>query len=389
IIAYIFNYIIQTIIMHRVTKVCSVFAFLLLVSVITLPATAEKTEVTLTDINGKQVTLKVPVDSMVLQYSGSGGPFYTLFALEGKDGVKKIAAMDDGLNTNRNDIWKKFLEAVPELEKVPKVGEGKDLSVETVISLKPDVLVVPKDSYKGAVEVYNKVEEAGVPVVVMDYHAETLENHKKSIELMGQLLGKEEKATELFNDYKAQMDVVSNKLSQISGVKPRVYVECAGKSADEIYNTYSKYMWGALVSNCGGDNIAEGAIETYGPISQEVILKKDPEVIIYTGSYWPKESKSFRLGFASTEKSAQESLAPYLKRTGWEEISAMKNNRVYGVYHGLGRDIIDFAAFQFLAKAMYPEQFKDVDPEKNLKEFFAKYLPVDLSGVWFVEPTTQ
>jgi iron complex transport system substrate-binding protein len=372
--------------MHRITKLKTLSCIVALLCLISVSVIAEKNEVTLTDITGKQVSVNVPVDSMVIQYSGSGGPFYTLFALEGKDGVKKIAAMDSGLEINRNDIWKKFLEAVPELDKVPKVGEGKDLNVEAVISLRPDVLVVPKDSYKGAVEIYNKVEEAGVPVVVMDYHAETLENHEKSIKLMGQLLGREEKASELFNDYKAQMDVVSSRLSKITGAKPRVYVECAGKSADEVYNTYSNYMWGALVTNCRGDNIADGAIETYGPISQEVILKKDPEVIIYTGSYWPKEPKSFRLGFASTEESARESLAPYLQREGWQDLTAMKNNQVYGVYHGLSRDIIDFAAFQIVAKAIYPEEFKDVNPEENLRAFFKKYLPVELSGVWTVEP---
>nr|WP_319540688.1 ABC transporter substrate-binding protein [uncultured Methanospirillum sp.] len=359
---------------------------LLLISLLASSGFAEKAEKTLTDITGNQVTVKVPVDKMVIQYSGSGGPFYTLFALEGKDAVKKIAAIDDGLQVNRADIWNKFIEAVPELKNVPVVGSGKDLNVESVVSLKPDVLVVPKDNYDSAVEIYKKVEEAGIPVVVMDYHAETLANHEKSIELMGNLLGKEDRAKELFNDYKSQMDIVNSRLDKITEPKPRVYIECASKNAGELTNSYANYMWGALVEMCHGDNIAEGAIKTYGPLSQEVVLKKDPEVIIYTGSYWPKEPASFRLGFDSTEQKARDTLAPYLNREGWESLSATKNNRIYGIYHGLSRDIIDFAAFQYIAKSLYPEEFKDVNPEENLKTFFSKYLPVDLSGVWTLDP---
>lgn len=376
-------------VMHRRRKVVSILILVLSLFVVSSTVCAEKTEVTLTDIIGNDVTVKVPVDSMVLQYSGSGGPFYTLFALEGKDAVKKIAAIDDGLEVNRNDIWKKFVQAVPELDNVPTVGSGKDLNVETVISLNPDVVVVPQDSYKGAVEIYKKIEEAGVPVVVIDYHAETLENHKKSIELMGQLLGKEERASELYADYQAQMDVVNSRINSITSEKPRVYIECASKNADELTNSYGNYMWGALVKMCRGDNIGEGVLENYGPMSQEVILKKDPEVIIYTGSFWPKEPKSFRLGFESTEESARASLAPYLNRAGWEDLSAIKNNRVYGIYHGLSRDIIDFAAFQFIAKSLYPDEFKDVNPEENLKAFFEKYMPVELSGVWTIDPSTK
>ena len=32
-----------------------------------------------------------------------------------------------------------------------------------------------------------------------------------------------------------------------------------------------------------------------------------------------------------------------------------------------------------------PELFKDMDPEKNLAEFFDKYMPVKLDGVWTFE----
>ena len=37
-----------------------------------------------------------------------------------------------------------------------------------------------------------------------------------------------------------------------------------------------------------------------------------------------------------------------------------------------------------LAKTFYPEEFKDVDPEGTLKEFYDKFLPFSYGGVWFM-----
>jgi len=48
------------------------------------PCMGQKETITVTDLLGKEVTLNVPIDKIVLQSSGSGGPFLTLFALEGQ-----------------------------------------------------------------------------------------------------------------------------------------------------------------------------------------------------------------------------------------------------------------------------------------------------------------
>ena len=367
-------------------KVIILLLLLLLVGVLFTPVIAEKTETILTDVLGREITVKTPVDSIVIQGSGGGGPFFTLLALGGTKVLNKIVAMDSTLEDNRNDVWQTYVNAIPELEKIQKTGSHTaDLNPETVISLNPDVVIVPKNDYNGAVELYNKFEEAGIPVVVMDYHEETLENHKKSIELAGQLIGEEEKAADLYNFYKNQMEIVTSRLENYSGEKPRVYVECANSGADELGNSYGNYMWGALIKKCNGDNIGEGAVETYGIMNEEAILKKDPEVIIFTGSYWPKNPDSFRLGFLADEKTAKGTLKPFLSREGWDTMSAMKNNRVYGINHGMSREIFDFAAFQFIAKSLYPDLFADIDPEANLKKFYDIYMPVKLTGKWMID----
>ncbi|WP_449572452.1 ABC transporter substrate-binding protein [Methanospirillum sp.] len=373
--------------MHRKMSLllCScLFCLILVLS----PVLAEKTEVSLTDILGREVKVDVPVDNMALQWSASGGPFFTLFAIEGKDAASKIAAIDrENLKENRYDIWEAFSTAVPELASLPNIESGKDLNPETLIALHPSVVVAPKDCYNEGIDIYKKIEDAGIPVITIDFHEEKLENHKKSIELMGQLLGKEEKAAEVFDYYKAQQEKVTSKLDKITTPEPRVYHENAMDPNEMSTSHSSAYMWGSMLNQMRGDVIADGVIEKTAVMSEEYLLKSNPEVILFTGSYWANKPDSLRLGFLSDEKTAKETLEPFKHREGWENLDAIKNNRVYGANIGIGRDITDFAGFQMAAKALYPDVFSDVDPEANLRDFYDKYMPVKLYGKWFVEPS--
>ena len=82
---------------------------------------------------------------------------------------------------------------------------------------------------------------------------------------------------------------------------------------------------------------------------------------------------------------AQRRLKGFTTRNGWENLPAVKNNRVYGIYHTASRSLSDLASAQFMAKALYPEAFTDVDPEKTYLDFHEKYLPVKPNGTFFIQ----
>ncbi len=65
----------------------------------------------------------------------------------------------------------------------------------------------------------------------------------------------------------------------------------------------------------------------------------------------------------------------------------MKNHGVHGIYHGGARTLSDYVYAQYVAKQLYPDAFKDVDPQQNLRDFYEKWLPVKADGVFMLPYT--
>lgn len=343
----------------------------------------------ITDVTGRTVTLKKPAERVVLQWSGAGGPFFTIAALMGKDTPKVIAGMDTSLQDYRADMWKHFTEEMPELTKIPVVGTvgDKTFNVEQVIALHPDVIFIPvdlKNQYES--DAKQKLDEAGVQTIYIDYHAENLEKHQKSIEAIGKALGKEERAAEISKFYTDHVTKVLNRVKTINKPKPTVYLEVGMKGPEEFGNSFSgNYSWGALATLCGADVITKDVVKRTAPINPEFVLEKNPDIIMIMGSYWPKNPTSMRLGFEANEAQSQELLKAFTtQREGWSQLKAVKDKQVYSIHHGLPREVYDAAVFESLAKTFYPEEFTDVDPEATLKEFYDRFLPFTYGGIWFM-----
>ena len=343
----------------------------------------------ITDVTGRTVTLKKPAERVVLQWSGAGGPFFTISALMGKDTPKVIAGMDTSLQDYRADMWKHFTAEMPELAKIPVVGTvgDKTFNAEQVVALNPDVIFIPvdlKDQYESDAKA--KMDAAGIQTIYIDYHAEKLESHQKSIEAIGKALGKEERAAEISKFYTDRVTRVLDRVSKINKPKPTVYLEVGMNGPEEFGNSFSSnYSWGALATMAGADVITKDVIKKTSPINPEFILEKNPDIIMIMGSYWPKKPTSMRLGFEATEDSSQALLKAFTtERQGWSELKAVENKQVYSAHHGLPREVFDAAVFEYLAKTFYPEEFEDVNPEATLKEFYDKFLPFSYSGIWFM-----
>jgi iron complex transport system substrate-binding protein len=353
------------------------------VSLVVAEAGTDKKEITITDLADRTVTVKVPVDKVVLTASRG---IHEVAAIEGDNFLKKIVGWGTELQVNEGDTYEKIKKIHPEVEAIPDIGDvhAGTLNTEKVISLKPDVVIIPFSSYEQFTKDIDTLQKSGIPVVVTDFWSKPLENPSKSMKIMGQLYGKEDRANEIAAYFDKKVSDIKNAVSQNKGTRPDVYLEIGSKGPDEYGSTYGDQGWGAIVREAGGNNVALGAGNgsTYA-ISPEFLLSKNPDRIIISGSKW-ENPQSLRLGYSADPSSSLEQLKKFTTRKGWNGIKAVQNNDVFGVWHAYCQRIYNFAAFEAFAKWFYPDMFPEFNPEKDIIEFHEKYMPWDYSGVSFL-----
>ncbi|WP_067095416.1 MULTISPECIES: ABC transporter substrate-binding protein [Marinomonas] len=337
---------------------------------------------TIEDVLGRSVSVNVPAQRVVLGFYAED--YMAIGTEQAFDHVVGISR--DTWEAWRPASWKLYTDYRPSLKQIPDVGEveSQTFSVEKIISLNPDVILLADWQYKGLGMDVDTLEDAGIPIVVVDYNAQTLERHLKSTQIIGALTDQEDRAQKISDEYEALVEHIHTTIENAQQPKPRTYIEFGNQGPSEYSFTYGKNMWGAMVTSAGGDNIAAPFVEWWGPINPEQVLASDPEVIFITGTETGKQSNAMVMGQGINRELAKERLEGFTKRPGWESLSAVENNRVYGIYQGASRTILDGSMLQFIAKSQYPSLFKDLEPEQHYLDFYKRYLPVVPKGTFTV-----
>lgn len=339
---------------------------------------------TITDIMGRKVTVNIPAKRVVVGFN-----FEEFTAITGTDGWNRVVGISKtGWAGWRSGNWAKYVEAIPRLNSITDVGFTDDntFSAEKVIALQPDVVLLPVWSFAALGPALAQFNAAGIPVVVIDYNDQTLAHHLASTRLIGTIMGTSKRANELATLYQSKYQDIQRRIALAKPIqKPKVYVELGRDGATTIGNTYRDTMWGRIIDLLGANNIANGKLPAqWGPLNPEQVLASDPDFIFIAGSSWTNRPNAVRLGYQATEQQTRTTLQPYAQRQGWNNLSAVKQHHVYAIDHGLCRALVDFTVMEFIAKQLYPAQFKDVNPEADLRQYHQKYLPVNYSGSWMV-----
>jgi ABC-type Fe3+-hydroxamate transport system substrate-binding protein len=345
-------------------------------------ALARADGIEVTDVIGRKVTVDAPAQRIVL-----GFYFEDFMAIGGPEAMDRVvgisrAAWEDW----RPDNWKAYLKVRPSLDKIADVGEVEvnTFSVEKVLALKPDLVVLGDWQVKGIGSDFQRIVDAHIPVVVVDYHAQTLEKHLLSTRVIGKVLGTEERAEQIAQEYETAITEVQSRIAKANRPKPSIYVELGNKGVAEQGPSYGKYMWGTIADVAGGNNITKDIVATWGAVSPEFVVTAKPDVIVLSGSEWRKIPTGMLMGQGVSAEEARARLRAFLTRPGWASLPAVKSGRVHGVYQGASRTILDYTSTQFIAKALYPDLFADIDPQANYLSFYKRYLPIVPEGTFMV-----
>jgi iron complex transport system substrate-binding protein len=204
-------------------------------------------------------------------------------------------------------------------------------NVEAIVGVEADLIIVAHNQ-DNVVEALDGLGEVVLYLTVPD----NIDGVLEQIRLFGRVTGHQPEADELALALKSRIDAVVAKIAVVDQ-GPRVFHELD----NTLFTAAPDSFVGDLYSLLKAQNIAAGSDNPYPQLTQEVIIERDPEVIILADE-----------AFGETPETVE-------SRPGWDVISAVRNERI----HGIGADAVSrpgprvVDALEELARFLYPDRF--------------------------------
>lgn len=199
----------------------------------------------------------------------------------------------------------------PQTEKLPKVGKLLNINTESILKLKPDLVVISSVVSKKDVE---KMERAGLTVfAIKDEHH--LADLTHTIEMLGRLLNKKSEAEQLIKSYNAEIESYKN----VQNVeKPSVYYVVGFGDGGDFTAPGNSFIQDIIVL-AGGRNVAE-QLATWN-ISREFLFAQNPDYIFIR----EEDCDKFCRTEPYTKLKAVQNHHVYPINTGWIDILSPRN----------------------------------------------------------------
>jgi iron complex transport system substrate-binding protein len=187
----------------------------------------------------------------------------------------------------------------------PLVGGRLGFSVDAVVALKPDLVVVTP-SRQAANQLIDPMERIGVPIMVLLQRSvpEILDN----IRLVGQVAGVPERGEQVAARFQARLDDLKRK---VSDRKPPSAIMITGRLGNGLMLVAREGTYTGDAMVLAGARFALANTKTLAQVSPEAILNADPDVLLWAGS----------------ERDLKELIA----RPGWSELRAVKSGHAKAV----------------------------------------------------------
>lgn len=328
--------------MHKVAKIGLVASLFTALSL-----SAADSARSITDMQGVKVSVPGKVEKIAALWNANNE---IILALGGMD---KVVATTDLIKTNK---W--FEHIYPKLKNLPAALNGKDLQIEELVKLAPDVIIVSNKNYQDELI---KNGFSAVNLIFRDYP-----DMEKSIYATAEVIGTDDarkKAEKLANKIHDNSEFVTARTKSIPDAKrPKVLHLLGGANllkidgTNTIQNTWIKLGGGVNAINTEGSMIE---------VSAEEIINANPDIIIVGGNDTDTQIKKIK------------------EHPAFSGSNAVKNGKIYGNPKGVfswdrygAENVLQIL---WAAKTIQPDLFKDVDMKVKTKEFYKEFLNHDLS----------
>jgi iron complex transport system substrate-binding protein len=329
---------------------------------LTIDGTEKK--LTLIDADERAVTVKKPVERVVLF---SSYPAEAIRILGVQD---KIVGVSDTIK--QDSIY------FPEFSEMPDVGSSSNPDYEEILTLNSDLVVAFSKGNEHAAMLPN-IAVVRLPLWVP-------EDFIEEIMKTGYLFGKKDEAKLYINDFHDKyIDYIISQTENLSlEERPKVYVE----SQRNKYSGYGAESGAQqMIDLCGGKNILADYDVGSSEVAPEVIMDRDPDIII-------KYSQLSDSGYGYDDPSKMKALwEDVMNRPELANVTAIQKKQVYIIDNGLNYGLDYPVAMAYWAKWFHPDIFKDLNPQAIHQEFLTKFQRMDYDlgrhGVFVYPPLNE
>ncbi len=304
--------------------------------------------ISLVDRSGATVTIRLPVTRLVTL-----APWGTRTLVQ--LGVQDIIAGIDAYTAKGSKYAGQFafLKACPKLSDRINVGTSGAPNKEVLAALHPDLILAGQVKADQA-EVLETASGAPVfqPRDNLNGRDYAIENGPYENWLtLGYIFGKQDRALNIINFCENEFGMLKSRISALSKAEKRSAWYCSGK-INRGARIYSPILL------AGGTMPSAANAPFFGEIQLEQVLKWDPDVIFI--QYWPHLA-------GMIDEIKKDPTLSLLKAIKTGQAVFLRNGRI-------GYDSAFSAAETwYIAKILYPEQFRNIDVEKkanHMLEFF-------------------
>jgi len=310
-------------------------------------------EITTVDTAGRVVTVSLPLKKIVIFNNGIVETMRSL-KLE-KD---RIAGIDK--YTIANKIF------YSEFQDSKNVGSTRDPDLENVLSLHPDAVFSFAVSWAYG-DLPNKLEALGLSAPVICFDCYQLNTYMEEVKKLGYLLGKKEEADEFLEFYTGWLNTISERVKKIpADERLKVYYE-----TNKPYLTCGEGIdYDLTLVAAGGVNIFS-ELKGYRDLDPEEVVMRNPEIIVRgTGHI-----EGYDVDDPTVLKNVRDEI---MGRPELQNVSAVKNGKVYILGWTVGSGTRDFVGIGYMAKWFYPELFEDLDPKAIHQEYLTRFQRLDI-----------
>lgn len=223
-------------------------------------------------------------------------------------------------------------------------GINKDLPIfdimnpdaENIVALQPDIIFGTGMAKSKGTDPFAPMVEMGAFVTIVPTST-SINGIKEDILYIGKVTNKEKEAQVIVEDFEKQIEDTLAIINKIENKETlNVYFETS--PMPEAYTFGQDTFLNDMLNILGVNNIF-GAESGWIAVSEEQIIAKNPDVIFTNASFLEDPIKDIK------------------ERSGWENINAVKNNRVYLIdKNSSSRANENFIkAFNEIASYLYPE----------------------------------